>query len=182
MKLNLTDIEQAAQAAAPYCDRGLTVTQSEFTTRGFPVVVNGPADDDASSRVAAIDVLIGSHDIATFIATANPTAVLAMVARIRELETDGKDLVRMLERISLALNEIGWPSSPLGVEDRVLSAIRALAARSNREFRDTIRRGVRDVLDRDRWACGSLESAHERKLLENDIVNAVDEQREETSP
>lgn len=47
-------------------------------------------------------------------------AALDEIERLRE---DGRDLVRILERISIALNDAGWPSSPLGVEGRATEAI-----------------------------------------------------------
>ncbi len=76
---------------------------------------------------------------AVFIASASPSVVMALVDRVRELErenerllVDGRKLIKMAEAVSVALNDAGWPSSPLGWDDRAISAIGVLGKHAAR--------------------------------------------------
>lgn len=67
--------------------------------------------------------------------------VLELEREVERLRTDGRELVKMLERISLALDEVGYPSSPLGVCDRAVSAIKQSFAKVDSLY-DSIEAGT----------------------------------------
>lgn len=46
--------------------------------------------------------------------------------KIAQLQEDGREAIDMLSDISRALNDIGWPSSPMGVRTRACEAISTL--------------------------------------------------------
>jgi hypothetical protein len=137
-----------------------------------------------------------SIEDARHIAAFSPSVALALLAQLRAaqaetelLRTDGRKLVGMLERISVALNEAGWPSSALGVEDRAVSAIGQLRAAGERveqfedeqrtmdrrfveraEQREALRDRVRELEMDLREACSLAEAADHAGLLDARIA------------
>lgn len=69
---------------------------------------------------------------------------------ISQLQRDGREAVHMLHDISLALNEAGWPSSPMGVRTRACEAIDILSNlnKALRAERDQLLMQIKEMQER----------------------------------
>jgi hypothetical protein len=84
---------------------------------------------EAEEAAAAQAVSLAREVIQKYGADADKPSVKLAIALINgaherdRLRADGRELLLMLHDISHALNEIGWPSSPMGVRTRACEAI-----------------------------------------------------------
>ena len=129
-KLRLDDMANAAAMLDSLQEQLATVTRERDQARADAIAAAmTAARDNPTTVLALLDEI--EHWRNEYQNSRRRTSINSVTrerdearAEVERLRKDGCELASMLERISLALNEAGYPSTPRGVEDRAVAVIR----------------------------------------------------------